>query len=174
MKQSLNYALVGLLMLHTQTASGAEGLKDALLLHQTGPRRKALPSNLSATAKMKKINASFDEENEELFFIYLAVKLMEIGICQRPCVCHPRGGPLKVVPSSLNTLFNRRGCSPLTSAICGGHQELVELLLKAGADGNQSDARGITPLQEAISQNNKEIVLLLQQHGARVPESLIV
>jgi hypothetical protein len=49
-------------------------------------------------------------------------------------------------------------------------QELIELLLKAGADPNFTDSNGKTPLSMAVEKGLSEVEQLLLQHGAKMPE----
>jgi ankyrin repeat protein len=66
---------------------------------------------------------------------------------------------------------NRLGWTALLEAILlsdGGpaHQEIVRLLLEAGADPEQPDADGVTPLVHARGRGHDEIVALLLEAGA--------
>ncbi|CAB0044211.1 unnamed protein product [Trichogramma brassicae] len=45
-----------------------------------------------------------------------------------------------------NTTWTETGDSPLHLALAGGHNKVVELLLKSGADSNVANANGTTPL----------------------------
>lgn len=65
---------------------------------------------------------------------------------------------------------DRRGFTPLISAIKPGHPAIVELLLKKGAAPNFKDSHNTTPLYVAAFADQKrvEIVRLLLDHGAKV------
>jgi ankyrin repeat protein len=67
---------------------------------------------------------------------------------------------------------NRLGWTALLEAIIlsdGGpkHQEIVRLLVAAGADVNLPDGEGATPLQHARQKEYKEITGILESAGAR-------
>jgi ankyrin repeat protein len=50
-------------------------------------------------------------------------------------------------------------------AAVGGHKEVAELLIAAGADMNAKADDSLTPLDWAISQKHPEIADLLCKHG---------
>ncbi|XP_023282967.1 oxysterol-binding protein-related protein 1-like [Seriola lalandi dorsalis] len=58
------------------------------------------------------------------------------------------------------------GWTPLHLACYFGHRDVVEELLKAGADVNLQDNMGDTPLHKAADTGRKEIVLLLLRYDA--------
>ncbi|XP_062868500.1 oxysterol-binding protein-related protein 1 isoform X2 [Trichomycterus rosablanca] len=58
------------------------------------------------------------------------------------------------------------GWSPLHLACYFGHNDVVEELLKAGADANLTNNVGDTPLHKAAFTGRKEVVMLLLQYGA--------
>jgi hypothetical protein len=59
------------------------------------------------------------------------------------------------------------GRTALLVATLGGHADMVELLLKSGADPNLADARGVTPLHAAEAAGATLIAAALRAHGAR-------
>ncbi|WP_233588317.1 ankyrin repeat domain-containing protein [Herminiimonas sp. KBW02] len=68
--------------------------------------------------------------------------------------------------------INRLGWTALLEAIIlsdGGirHQEIVHLLITAGADVNLADKDGVRPLQHALQRNYVAMVALLRAAGAR-------
>ena len=58
-------------------------------------------------------------------------------------------------------LSNILGLTPLTHACRAGYKEIVELLLKAGADPNKADQLYITPLMNACANGHTDIVNIL-------------
>jgi ankyrin repeat protein len=63
------------------------------------------------------------------------------------------------------------GSTPLHRAIWKGHQEVVSLLLSAGADvnaENTNDHWGTTPLHAAAHANQAAIAQMLIDHGANL------
>ena len=65
-----------------------------------------------------------------------------------------------------------KGQPPLVAAAYSGHSEVVELLLKSGADPNLSeDSEGFTPLMSAATNGHHGAVKLLLDAGARVDET---
>lgn len=53
-------------------------------------------------------------------------------------------------------------------ACASGHEEVVRVLLKAGADVSLHNENGHTPLMEAASAGHVGIAKLLVEHGAQV------
>lgn len=86
-------------------------------------------------------------------------------------------GHVEVVKELLKTDIdinhvNRLGWTALLEAIIlsdGGpkHQEIVRLLIAAGADVNLPDGEGITPLAHAKQKGYRKIVDILSSHGAQ-------
>lgn len=86
-------------------------------------------------------------------------------------------GHVEVVKLMLTTKINldhvnRLGWTCLLEAIIlsnGGpkHQEIVRLLVKAGANVNLADGSGVTPLQHARQKGFKEIVAILEETGGK-------
>jgi ankyrin repeat protein len=86
-------------------------------------------------------------------------------------------GHVEVVKELLKTKINidhvnNLGWTALLEAIVlsdGGprHQEIVRLLVSAGADINLSDRQGVTPLQHARRSGFEVIANVLESHGAR-------
>ena len=58
--------------------------------------------------------------------------------------------------------------TPLIGAPMGDHTELVELLIKKGADVNLKVDRGSTPLHDAVGNESYEVAELLIAKGAAV------
>jgi len=59
--------------------------------------------------------------------------------------------------------------TPLNYAAHGGHKEVAELLIAAGADVNARDEDGKTPFDVA---SNDETADLLREHGAKTGAEL--
>ncbi|MGQ3292069.1 MAG: ankyrin repeat domain-containing protein, partial [Shinella sp.] len=67
---------------------------------------------------------------------------------------------------------NRLGWTALLEAIILGdggkrHVQIVDLLIKAGANVNLADDDGVTPLQHARGRGFGEMVALLEKAGAK-------
>ena len=67
--------------------------------------------------------------------------------------------------------------TPLHSAVAGGHKDVVELLIAAGADVNAKlvgggPHKGKTPLDAANETNHPGITDLLRKHGGKTGEEL--
>ena len=72
---------------------------------------------------------------------------------------------------SLVKARDKDGSTPLHCAVWKGHQQVVALLLKAGADvnaQNENDHWGTTPLHAAAHANQAAIAQLLIDYGADV------
>ncbi len=54
----------------------------------------------------------------------------------------------------------------LSLAVKEGHADLIESLIKSGADVNTPDEKGMTPLMTAVSLNRVEVVKTLLENGA--------
>ncbi len=73
--------------------------------------------------------------------------------------------------SSLMSARDIDGSTPLHCACWKGREEVVAVLLKAGADVNAENANehwGTTPLHAAAHANQKKIAELLIAHGANI------
>eukprot|EP00252_Welwitschia_mirabilis_P004144 TRINITY_DN14367_c0_g1_i3.p1 TRINITY_DN14367_c0_g1~~TRINITY_DN14367_c0_g1_i3.p1 ORF type:complete len:437 (-),score=71.32 TRINITY_DN14367_c0_g1_i3:101-1411(-) len=55
-------------------------------------------------------------------------------------------------------------------AACEGHVDVVNLLIRRGANVNAKDRWGSTPLADAIHYENEEVRGILEAHGARLPK----
>ena len=71
-------------------------------------------------------------------------------------------------PDLIKEKHSKTGCTILHIAIQSGNPELVEVLLKAGANVSARDNQGNMPLHYAAHQNNLELVRILLRHGAKV------
>jgi len=56
--------------------------------------------------------------------------------------------------------------TPLKIASCYGNKDVVQILVKAGADVNKADKKGHTPLQSATSFGRNDIAEMLLDYGA--------
>ena len=61
---------------------------------------------------------------------------------------------------------SKNGQSPLVLAAAGGHEEVVETLLRAGADADAKDRDGLTPLHCAALEGHPRVVEALRQAEA--------
>ena len=61
---------------------------------------------------------------------------------------------------------NELKATPIHSAAAGGHEKIVILLLKHGADANVREQGGFTPLHAAAQNGNVEIIRALLMGGA--------
>lgn len=77
---------------------------------------------------------------------------------------------LKVAKTiNLNELTDT-GDTPLLAAIRDENIEVIDVLLKNGADPNFSDKQGWYPLHFATQKQNMEMVKLLVKHGAHIDQ----
>ena len=82
-----------------------------------------------------------------------------------------RVSALLTYDQSLVEARDKDGSTPLHCAVWKGHQQVVDLLLKAGADvnaQNENDHWGTTPLHAAAHANQAAIAQLLIDYGANV------
>ncbi|KAF2484013.1 ankyrin repeat-containing domain protein [Neohortaea acidophila] len=63
---------------------------------------------------------------------------------------------------------DQRGFTPLGEAVRGGHEQVVRLLLDAGADVDGKDSRGMTPAILACDRGHAAMVKLMIDRGANV------
>lgn len=76
---------------------------------------------------------------------------------------------VKSYPDMINqSIFMCHRWTPLFLAVIHGHQEIVEILIKAGADPNKQDDRGMTSLHWAAYFGHQPIVKTLIQSGAQL------
>lgn len=69
--------------------------------------------------------------------------------------------------ADVNSKDDMFGVTALMLASSRGKFEIVELLVKSGADVNRRDNDGLSALYYATRAKNKEIMAFLQEHGAR-------
>jgi len=55
--------------------------------------------------------------------------------------------------------------SPLTLAACGGHTQMVQLLLAHGASTEEANDENYTPLMEAAREGHLDVVQILLRAG---------
>ena len=67
-----------------------------------------------------------------------------------------------------NYAFDQDNWTLLHLASSDGSNEIIQLLLKYGADANPSDAAGLSPLQEASRRGHVGAIQLLLEHGANL------
>lgn len=77
------------------------------------------------------------------------MKIWSIVLIERVCFC--RGAHIDV--------RNKKGNTPLWLAANGGHLDVVQLLVQAGADVDAADNRKITPLMAAFRKVGYEVQL---------------
>ena len=71
----------------------------------------------------------------------------------------------------INQELDEYGWTPLIFASDNGHKEIVEMLMRAGADIEKADKYGWTPLIVAINNGHKEIVEILIRAGADIEKA---
>lgn len=64
----------------------------------------------------------------------------------------------------------KNDCTPLMEAASAGHIEIIELLIRHGADVNAQSSTGNTPLMYACAGGHVEAVKTLLSHGANVED----
>jgi ankyrin repeat domain-containing protein 17 len=64
----------------------------------------------------------------------------------------------------------KNDCTPLMEAASAGHIEIIELLIRHGADVNAQSSTGNTPLMYACAGGHVEAVKALLNHGANVED----
>lgn len=69
--------------------------------------------------------------------------------------------------ADVNSEDNRFGVTALMLASAKGKFEIVELLVKSGADVNRKDNEGLSALYYATKANHTEVMAFLQEHGAK-------
>ena len=74
--------------------------------------------------------------------------------------------PLLQAGAALNQPRTSDGCTALCIAAYAGHLEVVQMLLKAGADLNQAKTDGCTPLHLATTRGHEDVVQTLIAAGA--------
>lgn len=72
-----------------------------------------------------------------------------------------------LIANNARMTTNKKGMSPLHMASHRGHEEVVKVLIDAGADINAKTLAYKTPLSIALKEGHDEVVDLLQQHGGK-------
>lgn len=70
--------------------------------------------------------------------------------------------------ASLNATHASTGLSVCQVAVTGGHSEVVQVLIKAGADVEERFPNKTTPLMNAVSLGHSNVVKVLIENGADV------
>jgi len=65
-------------------------------------------------------------------------------------------------------VLNRRGQSPLRTAVSLGHHRIIPILIEAGADVNEQDSLGQSPLHKAVAQCDFRSMYALLHGGADI------
>jgi len=78
-------------------------------------------------------------------------------------------GDVEVVRANLSDRDEQtpEGYTPLSLAVSAGHNAVVRLLLREGANPNASDGQGVTALMHAAMHGYAELIDLLLLHGAK-------
>lgn len=61
-----------------------------------------------------------------------------------------------------------KGNTPLMYGCAGGHEEVVRVLLEAGANVEDHNENGHTPLMETASAGHVQVAKILLEHGAGI------
>ncbi|XP_029027901.1 relA-associated inhibitor [Betta splendens] len=82
-------------------------------------------------------------------------------------------GELETVQRALQEMVdpsqaNDEGITALHNAVCGGHYNVVDLLVRSGASVSAADSHGWTPLHCAASCNDRALCEFLVRNGAAV------
>ncbi|XP_063925909.1 uncharacterized protein LOC135139554 [Zophobas morio] len=75
---------------------------------------------------------------------------------------------LGISRAEINSITEANHCTPLVLASSGGHKQIVDYLVKSGAEINRSDKEGFTPLYLAAQNGHEEIVKYLVKFGAEI------
>jgi len=97
-------------------------------------------------------------------------------VCLTPLHYASRNGKLEICRmlvehgAEINEEERRTKCTPVFLAACGGWDEVIDFLVKSGADiekrGNQKDLKNVTPLCVAAAKGFADAVRVLLEHGA--------
>ena len=71
------------------------------------------------------------------------------------------------IPSCLHCAHSH-STTALYAAVCNGHFEIVQILLKSGASVNIANCHQVTPLHEAAAQKNMKMMKVLYKYGAHL------
>lgn len=111
-----------------------------------------------AIAEGADVNVNYDKnsDNPHLDDLWRMVKIFE---------------PVSILEIDCRPAKHNWGNTPLHHAVDVDHTELVELLIKSGADVNARDLQRETPLHIAAQNGNREIAELLIKSGADVNDN---
>ena len=131
--------------------SSEDKLKEAVMSGNLKLARDAIAEGVD-------VNVNYDKnsDNPHLDDLWRMVKIFE---------------PVSILEIDCRPAKHNWGSTPLHHAVDGGHTELVELLIKSGADVNARDLQRETPLHIAAQNGNREIAELLIKSGADVNDN---
>jgi len=145
--------------LQTPKAEFNEDHLDRMIAAQAGHRRSvSIGTNQAKVAADKGIT---DDEKKKIFEGILHTAASNGDVTRLKGLL---SGPAKEYIDV--DLPDDEGTAPLIYASCFGHEEIVTLLLNAGADVNKQDRHQWSSLMWATTNRHKDIVRTLLDHGA--------
>ncbi|XP_078339606.1 uncharacterized protein LOC144627217 [Crassostrea virginica] len=172
--------------LFDQVAEHQESIRRVMDLEIRGENGNGFISNLQEQCRLLSLSCySDDVEVVQLLLKHCDVECFEGSFISKytpPLVAACRVGNMPVVQELIRhgasigaqgytTQSDKYGRTPIHAASEGGHVDVVDLLIKCGADCNQSYKDGRTPIQKASMAGHVDIVDLLIKSGAHCNQS---
>ena len=164
-----------LLFLFDQVTEHQESIRRVMDLEIRGENGNGFISNLQEQSRLLSLSCySGDVEVVKLLLKHCDVECFDGSFnseCTPPLVAACRVGQEELIPYETSIDLQGDRSTPIYAASRYGHVDIANLLIKCGADCNQSDKWGMTPIHAASEAGHVDTVDMLIKCGADCNQS---